>query len=268
MKYLLMCVGLLFTALQLWGQEKIADRIVPPSGYVRETCSDHSFTAYLRNLPLLPEGSKVLLYNGKEKGNQTAAYAVIDMEIGNRDLQQCADAVIRLRAEYLRKYKRYEEIKFNFTSGFPAEYKKWAEGNRIKVSGNQVQWYASGKGADYSYKTFRNYLDIVFMYAGTASLSRELATVPYTSLQPGDVFIKGGSPGHAVIVMDVAIHSATKKKVFLLSQSYMPAQQIHILVNPVSRSLSPWYELSETDAGKLYTPEWIFARKDLKRFKE
>ena len=48
----------------------------------------------------------------------------------------------------------------------------------------------------------------------------------------------------------------------------MPAQQIHILVNSVSRSLSPWYELAETDAGKLYTPEWIFSRKDLKRFKE
>ena len=119
----------------------------------------------------------------------------------NRDLQQCADAVIRLRAEYLWKHKRYADIKFNFTSGFTAEYKKWAEGNRIKVNDNQVQWYASGKGVDYSYKTFRNYLDMVFMYAGTASLSRELPAVLYTSLQPGDVFIKGGSPGHAVIVM-------------------------------------------------------------------
>ena len=267
MKYLLICVGLLFTTMQSWGQEKVADRIAPPTGYVRETCPDNSFTAYLRTLPLFPKGSKVLLYNGKEKSNQGAAFAVVDMEIGNRDLQQCADAVIRLRAEHLWKYKRYDEIKFNFTSGFVAEYKKWAEGNRIKVSGNQVQWYDSGKGKDYSYKTFRSYLDIVFMYAGTASLSKELRTVPYTSLQPGDVFIKGGSPGHAVIVMDVAIHPATKKKVFLLAQSYMPAQQIHILVNPTNRSLSPWYELAETDTGKLYTPEWIFEKKDLKRFK-
>lgn len=267
MKHLLMCMGIFFTALHSWGQERLADRIAPPSGYVRETCPANSFTTYLRNLPLLPKGSKVLLYNGKEKANQAAAFAVVDMEIGNRDLQQCADAVIRLRAEYLWKHKRYADIKFNFTSGFTAEYKKWAEGNRIKVSGNQVQWYASGKGVDYSYKTFRNYLDMVFMYAGTASLSRELLTVPYTSLQPGDVFIKGGSPGHAVIVMDVAIHPNTRKKVFLLAQSYMPAQQIHILVNPTSRNLSPWYELTETDTGKLYTPEWIFEKKDLKRFK-
>ena len=55
-------------------------------------------------------------------------------------------------------------------------------------------------------------------------------SVPYTSLQPGDVFIKGGSPGHAVIVVDVAIYPQTGKTVFLLAQSYMLAQQIHIPV--------------------------------------
>ena len=88
MKYLLIYIGLLCTSLQLWGQETVATRIAPPTGYVREACSDHSFTGYLRNLPLMPKGSKVMLYNGKEKSNQSAAYTVIDMEIGNRDLQQ------------------------------------------------------------------------------------------------------------------------------------------------------------------------------------
>ena len=268
-KHLFFCIatGLFLLALPSQGQETIATRITPPAGYAREACDNNSFVGYLRNLPLLPKGSKVMLYNGQAKANQTAAFAVVDMEIGNRDLQQCADAVMRLRAEYLWKQKRYGEIKFNFTNGFTAEYKKWAEGSRIKVSGNNVQWYASGKGSDYSYHTFRNYLDMVFMYAGTASLSRELQTVPFTSLQPGDVFIQGGSPGHAVIVVDVAIHPATKKKVFMLAQSYMPAQQIHILMNPVSRRLSPWYELTEGDGNKLYTPEWTFEKKDLKRFK-
>lgn len=62
------------------------------------------------------------------------------------------------------------------------------------------------------------------------------------------------------------IHPNAGKKVFLLAQSYMPAQQIHIFVNPTSRNLSPRYELTETDTGKLYTPEWIFEKKDLKRF--
>lgn len=267
MKHLLISLGVFFISFQSWGQEKVTDRIAPPAGYIRETGDINSFTTYLRNLPLLPQGSKVMLYNGQEKRNQSAAFAVVDMEIGNRDLQQCADAAIRLRAEYLWKHKRYNEIKFNFTNGFTVEYTKWAEGNRIKVNGNKTQWYVSVNGSDYSYKTFRSYLNMIFTYAGTASLSKELQTVPYTFLQPGDIFIKGGSPGHAVIVMDVAVHPVTNKKMFLLAQSYMPAQQIHILVNPLNSKLSPWYELAETDSGKLYTPEWTFEKRDLKRFK-
>lgn len=264
MKHFFLSISLLLSTLCVSGQS-IESRIAPPSGYIRETCADNSFTAYLRSLPLLPEGSKVLLYNGQVKRNQAAAYAVVDMEIGKRDLQQCADAVMRLRAEYLWAQKKYNEIKFNFTSGFPAEYKKWAEGNRIKVNGNKVQWYAAAS-PDYSYKTFRKYLDVVFMYAGTASLSKELVAVPYASLAPGDVFIQGGSPGHAVIVVDMAVHPKTHRKVYLLAQSYIPAQQIHVLVNPTASSLSPWYELSAESDGKVYTPEWVFNKSDLKRF--
>ena len=108
-------------------------------------------------------GSKVLLYNGETKRNQQAAYAVVDLDIGKRDLQQCADAVIRLRAEYLYEQKQYAAIHFNFTNGFNAEYTKWAKGSRIRVNGNTVSWYPS-KGEDYSYKTFRSYLDMVFSY--------------------------------------------------------------------------------------------------------
>lgn len=256
---------MMFSVVSLWGQT-IESRMAPPGEYIREACINGSFAAYLRNLPLLPEGSKVLLYNGQPKRNQAAAFAVVDMEIGKSDLQQCADAIMRLRAEYLWAQKRYGEIKFNFTNGFPVEYKKWAEGNRIKVNGNKTNWYAAGS-ADYSYKTFRNYLNMVFMYAGTASLSKELVKVPYVSLQAGDVFIQGGSPGHAIIVIDVAVNPKTGKKVFLLAQSYMPAQQTHVLVNPNNRVLSPWYELSATDEGYIVTPEWTFQKKDLKRFK-
>ena len=67
-------------------------------------------------------------------------------------------------------------------------------------------------------------------------------------------------------LMDVAVNPQTRKKVYLLAQSYMPAQQIHLLVNPQNRSLSPWYELSSETTGKHYTPEWVFNKSDLKRF--
>lgn len=55
----------------------------------------------------------------------------------------------------------------------------------------------------------------------------------------GDVFIKGGFPGHAVMVVDIAVDESTQEKVFLLAQSYMPAQEIQILKNPNNSHLSP-----------------------------
>ena len=85
-----------------------------------------------------------------------------------------------------------------------------------------------------------------------------------SEMRIGDVFIQGGFPGHAVIVVDMAKNKATGKKIFLLAQSYMPAQDIHILKNPNHDALDPWYELDFE--GPLYTPEWTFGKDNLKRF--
>ncbi len=260
--------SVIFFCLALFNRlsgQTVTEQILPPTGYVRTEIASGTFASYLRQLPLFPAGTKVLLYNGEEKRNQASAYAVVNIDIGKRDLQQCADAIIRLRAEYLYAEKKYEDIHFNFTSGFQADYVKWADGNRIRVNGNQASWYAS-KGKDYSYPTFRAYLDQVFVYAGTASLSKELKKVNYRNMQIGDVFIQGGFPGHAVIVVDMVVHPQTGKKLFLLAQSYMPAQHIHILVNPRNRTLSPWYELEDDTTGKVYTPEWTFEKTGLMRF--
>lgn len=240
----------------------VQTRIVPPEGYRRDSLPDGSFGAFLRDFPVEPHGAKVYLYNGAVKP-KTVHVAVLKADVGKRDLQQCADAVMRLRAEYLYGQKRYDELHFNFTNGFRADYRKWAEGQRIKVNGNNVSWYQAAE-KDYSYRTFRAWLDCVFAYAGTLSLSKELQTVAYGSLQAGDVLIQGGSPGHAVIVMDVATNPKGEK-LYLLAQSYMPAQSIHLLKNPLSPQLSPWYKVSGETA--IYTPEWRFTSSDLKRFR-
>jgi len=79
------------------------------------------------------------------------------------------------------------------------------------------------------------------------------------------VFIRGGFPGHAEIVLDVAV-APDGRKVFLLAQSYMPAQEIHVLENPAAADGSPWYPAPFT--GNLVTPEWVFAASELRRWKD
>lgn len=217
----------------------------------------------MQNTSLKPHGTLVHYYSGEEKSNKVAA-AVLSYDVGNKDLQQCADAVMRLRAEYLYKSKQFDLLHFNFTSGFKADYSKWRSGYRISVKGNNVGWVKTTKESE-SYQSFREYLNIVFTYAGTASLTKELKQISLSQMQIGDVFIKGGSPGHAVIVIDMAVNPKTNKKVFMIAQSYMPAQDIHILINQNKPAISPWYDLVDF-AEEIETPEWTFDKNQLKRF--
>ena len=240
----------------------IEERYQTLEGYNRVEVDRNSFGEFLRNQKLKPYGEKVLYYNGREKKKKDVYDSVIDVEIGDRDLHQCADAIMLLRGEYLYSIGKYEDISFNFVSGFKAEYKKWMAGYRIKVEGNNVSYY---KGADPSntYEDFRKYMDMVMAYSSTLSLEKELESIDVEDMEIGDVFIIGGSPGHAVIVMDMAIND-NGEKTFILAQSYMPAQQTQILINPMDKSISPWYSLK--DKEKLITPEWTFELEQLKRF--
>ena len=240
----------------------ISDRIEVPKGFERIATEEGSYGDYLRSLPLKPHGSPVLYFNGDIKSAEVHV-AVLDIDVGDRDLQQCADAVMRLRAEYLYSKGEFEKIHFNFTNGFRVDYSKWMQGNRVAISGNKTSWVKRTSEAS-DYKSFRKYLDIVFAYAGTASLVKELNPVAIEDMQIGDVFIKGGSPGHCVIIVDMAKNKETGEKLFLLTQSYMPAQDIHLLKNPNNDEGNPWYSLK---AGEdLDTPEWDFSAEQLKRF--
>lgn len=233
-----------------------------PPGFVRTEVKSTTYDEFLRELPLKKTGDEVLLFNGKKKNRQDVHEAIIDYDIGKKDLQQCADAVMRIRAEYLYHSIQFDKIHFNFTNGFNCEYIKYAEGYRYSVKHNE--WVKSAT-VDYTYETFKEYLQLVFNYAGSLSLSKELNQVKdLNDIQPGDVFIKGGSPGHAVIVVDVAKNPTTGLIIFAIAQSYMPAQSIHILKNFNSPEISPWYNINF--GFELVTPEWTFKRNELMRF--
>ncbi|MBL7938069.1 MAG: DUF4846 domain-containing protein [Flavobacteriales bacterium] len=240
----------------------ISTRFTPPAGFQRSVPQPGTFGQWLGNLDLLPPGTPVALYNGQPKNRQDVHAAVLDVPVGNKDLQQCADAVMRLRAEYLFAQGRSGSIHFNFTNGFKAEFGRWVNGERIQVHGNSCHWKRGGStGRDHA--DLDSFLEKVFTYAGTLSLSKELTSAGTSLVQPGDVFIHGGSPGHAVIVMDVAYHK-DGRQAFLIAQSYMPAQQIHVLKNTHQPELGAWFILGDGD--KLHTPEWTFDRNERKRW--
>ena len=223
----------------------LADRVPPPAGFKRISAEAGGFGEWLRGLPVKPAGAQVLLHDGRPKWNQENHVAVIDIDTGTRDLQQCADAVMRLRAEYLLGSGRARDIAFNYTDGKRHPY----------------------EGAPNDYKGFRRYMDRVFAYAGSYSLEREMRSVPLADMRIGDVFIIGAFPGHAVLVVDMAASEATGEKRFLLMQSYMPAQDMHVLKNPKSPDGTPWYAIP-VEGQELVTPEWVFPAGTLRRFKE
>lgn len=240
----------------------IVNQIAAPPGFYRVNVKDNSFQQWLRYLPLYPSGQKVRTFDGSLKWNQQVHHRVIDIDIGKRDLQQCADAVMRLRSEYLFGKKEFAKIHFNYTNGTTVSYDDWRKGRKPIVKGNKVSFSNTGKNDD-TYNSFKKYLIQIFSYAGTASLEKEMKSIGMNDMRIGDVLIQGGHPGHAVIVVDM-IENSNGKKLYLLAQSYMPAQNIHILKNPIDKKLSPWFELKADQ--QIHTPEWDFFSTNLKRF--
>ncbi len=236
----------------------LKERFKVPEGFSRVESEPGSFGEFLQQLPLKPDNTKVKNFDGSEKAHDVHL-AVVDYSLGDRDLQQCADAVMRLRAEYFYEKDALDMIHFNFTNGFKAEFSTWASGHSIAVNDNDVSWVKDSK-RDGTRESFDKFMNMVYAYAGTLSLKEELISKDIQDLQIGDVFIHGGSPGHAVIVVDMAINDATGQKIFMLAQSYMPAQDIQILKGDTDNT--PWYDANIEQT--LDTPEWTFEKTELR----
>jgi len=224
-------------------ESRVKTRFNTPEGYTRVESSEGSFGEYLQNLPLKSHGSQVRHFDGTLKYNTSAYCAVVDLPLKGNANHQCADAVMRLRAEYLFSVKRYSEIEFLYVSGKKSNY----------------LFYLGGKTP--TADNLWSYMCGVFCYANTYSLNKQLKSKNTDDLQIGDVFIIGGFPGHTVIVVDKCVNDKGEVK-FMLAQSYMPAQDIQILVGDDGQS--PWYNLNFGEY--LYSAEYTFSKNDLKTF--
>ena len=235
-----------------------------PSDSAPEIKSDstnrQSWAYFLQHLP--QSKGNILDYQGRPIVNQEKHFALINYDVGTKDLQQCADALIRIRAEYLFCQKRFNEIGFHFTNGAFYDWASYCRGIRpVFENHNDRQTFvktAAPKGTTHA--SLRNYLDIIYAYAGTVSLCKELQ--PTDKLQIGTVIIYPGHPGHCCLIVDRGIRNG-KDTVYKLVEGYMPAQSIYMLANPYEPKLSHWYHLGKT---QISTASCLFKSFYLKRF--
>ena len=249
------------TAVYPWGPSASApaDRLdgrfrAPPAGFTRVSAPPGSFAAFLRTLPLRPEGSPVVDYRGNrlyDDGRHPNIVAVADLDVGDKDLQHCADAIIRLHAEW--RYGRGDrDLTYRAVSGQPLSYQGWVAGDRPVVVGKDLVIRRAASARKDDHAGLRRWLDDVFAWAGTASLEREGKRVSSLSeVVAGDFFVMSGAPfGHAVLVLDVA-KAEDGRSALLLGQSYMPAQTFQVLAHEGSA----WFIVNPGDAS-VTTPFW------------
>lgn len=234
--------------------DTVADAFPPPDESARVSAND--WGEYVRHLPLKPAGARVHTYDGQVV--EMPAARVVDLPLGKRDLQQCADSALRLRATFLRASG--VSPAFHYTSGWLSRWESWAAGTRPVVRGNTVATREVGR-RDASDAAFDAWLDDLFTYAGTRSLVSD--TVPVTEPLPGDLVMFPGSPGHAVVLLDVATQRTQSGRTtwVLAGQGYMPAMEFHVVRGPEAS----WYRV---EGEWLATEPLRVPWSGLRRFKE
>jgi hypothetical protein len=240
----------------------------PPDGFSRVAVAQGSFDAWLRGVPVaaIPAGGavEVRAYDGRIL--RRPADRIIPLDVGTRDLQQCADSAIRLHAEFLRSSGRTDVLGYHFTSGDLSTWNDWLGGERFAVAGSSVG-RISGPARSDSAATWRAWLELVFTYAGTRSLAHDTDAVALGApLRAGDVFVHAGSPGHAVVLLDIA-EDDTGQRVALVGQGFMPAEDFHVIRDHGRHVLQGvWFGLPD-DGAVLQTPWGPFGRNQARRFR-
>ena len=224
-----------------WDAKCIGD-IKTPRGYARAEAASGSYAEWLRQLPLKPKGSKVMLYTGGEANYQFLSAAVIDLPLLS-NAEQCADMTMRLRAEYLYSQGRYSAIRFT------------------DVNGNVLR-YRGGA----SRKALEKYLRNAYGCCSTFSVSRETEPRPISKVKPGDVLVyparKLEGMGHALIVVDVARKG--KKVAIMCAEGNTPAREAHIVRNPNPRH-NPWF-FFDGDESTLWVSAYHFGKNELRHY--
>ncbi len=245
----------------------VSSRINPPMGYTRVRAAENAFASFLRAYPLRAAGAQVALYNEQERQDAKAA-AVLDVMLGKKNHEGPAGAMARLIAEYLYAQQNYADISFTIGRNFDFTFDKWRQGK--KLNSDATGWTSGGTDSN-GEDNFKAYLTNLFVYISMNTLEKDLVRiedVDSDEIQVGDIFIGNNAQGKktAVMVADLCRNDETGEYLMLLVQGGTPAQQLHIVENPTSTALSPWYPCSF--ATELVTPDVTIAIEDRYRFKK
>ncbi len=242
----------------------VKTRVSPLEGYHSIVTSTNSFSNYVQNFPLKEASAQVINYDGKPYWYQAGHVGVLDIPVPSNGLQQCADALIRIRSEYLWEQNLKDKIGFKFTSGHYCSWSYYAKGYRPTINGNNVNFSIKAT-PNASKNNFYNYLNLIYTYAGTYSLAQELSEIKNLSdVQIGDMLIYPGFPGHVMMIADI-IENQEGERRFLFFQGNTPAQSVHIIRNSTNAKESPWYDLKGLTS--LETPIYTFSSFKIVRFK-
>lgn len=241
-----MMLPLLFSAVA--AAATVGEAYPPPPGATR--LPTDAYGAWLRSLPLRPDGVPIRTHDGRIVAHDGRP---VSLPLVRGDLQQCADSAIRLRAEFTRAVGDAGGLSFHATSGDPLPWRRFSGGERPRAVGNRIVW----SPVDPAGQTWEAWLTAVFMWAGTRSLAAH-DTAPVATPRAGDMLIVGGSPGHAVVLLDVATRGA--ETLLLLGEGYMPAQDFHVEHGPQQG----WWTWS--DAG-VDLGHWAMPADSLRRWR-
>lgn len=224
------------------GATTIGEAFPIPDGFIRT--EDSAFGKWARQRVVEDPTEPIRTYAGDRVAHHGR---VVRLPLVPGDRQQCADSLIRLRAEWERSLGISPV--FHATSGDPMGWQRYQDGEIPYEKNGRIAWKTGKPGS------FEQYLARVFIWAGTASL-HAYDTKPVTSPRSGDMLIQPGYPGHAVLLLDVV--SRGSERLVLIGEGYMPAQNFHVELGPVGG----WWRWNEGVA----LDHWNLPAETLRRF--
>ncbi|MBN2193282.1 MAG: hypothetical protein JW751_10740 [Polyangiaceae bacterium] len=242
----------------------LASAIPTPPGWERIAVPPQSFSAWLRDLPLAAPGTPVKNWRGDEvyPGNEEYVQAVVAIDVGKGDLQQSSDVILRLHAEW-QWWQGKRDMTYLAATKDSMSYADYCSGKRPLAQGPHIYWVKQRDPNDPNDRgAFRDFLDVVFMWANSTAVRMQSEVVAPADLAPGDFFLQRDKSGHAVVILDV-VAKPSGDRLALLGQALTPAMNIHVL-RP-GRGTA-WFSLRPTEP--LLTPHnKEFAWSDLRRLR-